>query len=121
MLKLAQKPCTPVSHTYSIYSCFSQHIYSEIGTNTLHASLTYILYIYIADFVNNIYLYIHSVLALKQKLGPACKAAFVADQPQVSAGQQQVSDVVRSIGDRMPQHTAVFMCVCLCLCVCVCS
>jgi hypothetical protein len=69
-----------------------------------------------------IYLYIHSVLALKKKLGAVCKAAFVADHPQVSAGQQQVSDVLRSIGDRMPQHTTVCVCVCLYVCVfmCVC-
>ena len=39
-----------------------------------------------------------SFLALKEKLGPACKAAFVTAPAQPSWSQKQVSDTLRGMG-----------------------
>jgi hypothetical protein len=39
-----------------------------------------------------------SVLALKDKLGPSCKAAFIGQPIKESATQQQVSDILRGMG-----------------------
>ncbi len=39
-----------------------------------------------------------SVLALKDKLGPSCKAAFIGHPIKESATQQQVSDILRGMG-----------------------
>jgi hypothetical protein len=39
-----------------------------------------------------------SFVALKDKLGPACKAAFVAQCIKASASQEQVSDALRGMG-----------------------
>ena len=39
-----------------------------------------------------------SIYALKDGLGPACKAAFLAGPAQPSASQQQVSDTLRGMG-----------------------